>query len=765
MAKDAPATVQPIWLAVALALAAAVTGVALVRQSPPAPLPLDAPPSMFSAARADAVLRELAGDQRPHPVGSAADAAVRARLVARLQALGVPTAVRTVFACSGAAPVCGTVTNVIARLPGGSGPRVVMLTAHYDSVAAGPGVADDLASVAALVEIARALQAGPPLTNPVVLLIDEGEEAGLLGAEGFVASDPLARQVGAVINLEARGTGGPSLMFETSDENGWLIDAYGGSVRRPAALSLTYEAYKRLPNDTDLTVFKRAGMAGMNFAFIGEVSHYHTPLDDLADLDLASVQHQGESALAVARALGEAELSHPRPGRSVYQDLLGVVLLRWPAGLTAPLAAGAGAVVLLWLWLAVRRGELTPGEALWGLGGFFAVVLAAVAAGLVVTRAIEALARTSDVWRAHPLPTVISLCCAVLAAGGAAASLAARRAGFTGLFAGTWLGWSGLAAAAAVAAPGASTMFLIPLLVAAVALAVLAAVPRGRRHVPLAAVGLVPITAAAWTPLSFLLAATFGLGRGVAVSVPVAMVLTSLAPLVALPQAWRRRRAVALTAVAGVAAAAAVAASFLPKYSAPRPERLSITYAEDGETGAARWLAGGPGAPLPNGVRAAARFAANAVRPLPFSPRREYAAPAPPLGLPAPELVIVGSQAVSGGRVVSALLRSARGAPNLALFLPPGAPLVSASAEGRPVHLGRAQTAPSGFRRLAFVAVPAAGVALTFVLRGSEPVAVFVADQSSGLPTAGRALLAARPPSAVPSDGGDTTVVWRCARL
>ncbi len=120
-----------------------------------------------------------------------------------------------------------------------------------------------------------------------------------------------------MVNLEARGTGGESIMFETSDENAWLVDAYAHAVRRPAALSVTYEAYKRLPNDTDLTVFKRAGLAGMNFAFIDEVSHYHTPLDDLAHLDLGSLQHQGENALAVARTLAGADLAHPgRAGRA-----------------------------------------------------------------------------------------------------------------------------------------------------------------------------------------------------------------------------------------------------------------------------------------------------------------------------------------------------------------------------------------------------------------------------------------------------------------
>ena len=40
-----------------------------------------------------------------------------------------------------------------------------------------------------------------------------------------------------------------------------------------------YEVYKRLPNDTDMTVFKRAGIPGMNFAAIEGHTSYHTQLD------------------------------------------------------------------------------------------------------------------------------------------------------------------------------------------------------------------------------------------------------------------------------------------------------------------------------------------------------------------------------------------------------------------------------------------------------------------------------------------------------
>ena len=60
--------------------------------------------------------------------------------------------------------------------------------------------------------------------------MNEGEEDDLLGAEAFVAGDPAAKEVGAVVNLEARGTTGASLMFETSDRSGWIVDLFAKSV-------------------------------------------------------------------------------------------------------------------------------------------------------------------------------------------------------------------------------------------------------------------------------------------------------------------------------------------------------------------------------------------------------------------------------------------------------------------------------------------------------------------------------------------------------
>jgi len=111
-----------------------------------------------------------------------------------------------------------------------------MLVAHYDTVSRSPGAADDGAAVAALLETLRALNAGPPLRNDLIVLITDGEEPGMLGARAFVAEHPWLRDVGVVCNFEARGTRGPSIMFETSSDNGRLIREF---ARQPRTSSRT----------------------------------------------------------------------------------------------------------------------------------------------------------------------------------------------------------------------------------------------------------------------------------------------------------------------------------------------------------------------------------------------------------------------------------------------------------------------------------------------------------------------------------------------
>src|SRR5690606_7893104 len=111
----------------------------LGNRPPPAVGP-EAAAEAFSAARAMGALERILGDQRPHPTGSAANAAVRDAIVAELRALGLEPEVQRRFACGGF--TCATVENVVARVQGASPDHAVLLSAHYDSVAAGPGASD-----------------------------------------------------------------------------------------------------------------------------------------------------------------------------------------------------------------------------------------------------------------------------------------------------------------------------------------------------------------------------------------------------------------------------------------------------------------------------------------------------------------------------------------------------------------------------------------------------------------------------------------------
>src|SRR5690606_27421144 len=149
----------------------------------------------------------------------------------------------------------------------------VLLTAHYDSVAAGPGASDDGLGVAALLEAGRALAEGPRPRRSIVAVFTDAEESGLLGASAFVRDHPLARTVGTTVNVDARGSRGPSQMFETSTGNDGLVALVAGAVSRPVTTSLFYEVYRRMPNDTDFTLTKTVA-AGVNFANTAGIEHY-----------------------------------------------------------------------------------------------------------------------------------------------------------------------------------------------------------------------------------------------------------------------------------------------------------------------------------------------------------------------------------------------------------------------------------------------------------------------------------------------------------
>ncbi|HEY1939141.1 MAG TPA: M28 family peptidase [Candidatus Angelobacter sp.] len=292
-----------VWCFVAAAIVWALTGI-----RPPAAVPASTSPQAFSADRALAHLRIIA--QRPHPIGSEANKAVRQYLLSQLSGLGLAPEVFSGIGISTRPGfvAAGKTEDIVARLPGTANSRAVMLVAHYDSTYRSPGAGDDGAAVAAILESLRALRAAPALKNDVIVLFTDGEESGLLGADAFASSHPWMNDVGVVLNFEARGDRGPSLLFETSPNNSSLIAGVASAASHPIGSSFFYSLYKLLPNDTDFTVFRRYHIPGLNFAFGENLEAYHSGLDTIGNLSSRSLQHHGSYMLGLSRYFGRMNL-------------------------------------------------------------------------------------------------------------------------------------------------------------------------------------------------------------------------------------------------------------------------------------------------------------------------------------------------------------------------------------------------------------------------------------------------------------------------
>ena len=750
-------------LLLGLAICALILALTLVGYRPPAPKPADVSADEFSAGRAREVLRQLVGDGVPHPDGSAADAAVRERILAILEILGYAPEVQDGYACNGWG-ACAQVKNVLARIPGADPTPEVLLAAHYDSVGAGPGASDDGAGVATVLEIARVFKSLPPPRHSIGILIDE-EEAGLLGAIAFVKEHPWAREVRAAVNLEARGTSGPSMMFETGSDNAGLMPLYAASVKHPVTSSFYYFGYKQMPNDTDFTVFKAAGIQGFNFAYIGDVAHYHTPLDNFDNADPRSLQHHGDNALATVRALADADLDNHARGEAVFFDLFGRWTIWWPAK-WSPWFAIAGFLLFAWVVAQLLRRRLVTIRAIaWGFLAWSVMLLAAGVVGSSLSWVIHAAGAFPSNWVAHPLPAEMAFWALAFTVVGALAAAFARRCGFWGLWAGVWGGWTILSLAVNLFVPAIGYLFLVPALAAAL-VGLLAAYDRPEKNWKKEAAAIAPSGvavilgfAAAW----FLYPS---LGRIIlpALTVVLALVATTLAPVFGcVPGRWRW---VSPLIGAGITLVAAVVALLVPVYSAGAPERVNIFYYQDGDTGKAEWLVDPDSGRLPAAFEQAAAFHKEDATPFPWW-GSAFAADAPHLDVPAPTLSILESSLAGGKRMFRALLRSSRGAPVASISFPPNSGVDSFMMNGQlvPETYRRALRWRRGWRQYICATLPREGIEVSFTLPAATPVDALVLDESSGVPLEGLFLEKARPATTTPQHEGDETIASRRVHL
>ena len=623
---------------------------------------------------------------------------------------------------------------------------------------------------AALRRIWRCSSSAAPALD-IIDLLTGAEAHGLVGATAFVEQHPSAQEVRVALNLEARGTSGPSQMFETGPGNAVLVREWAEVVPRPAGASLTYEVYKRMPNDTDFSAFRTLGIGGLNFAFIDDWEHYHTPLDSVASLDRRSLQHHGEAVLALARRLGDRDLMKLGERDAVYFSVpVAGVAFTYSSLWSLPLAAIALVAFVAVVVRARRRKEHPagrpgarhrPAARLHRPGGVPRLPVrrsrgrdAHPLAGprrRIDQRLVRRLAgrggdrRVAGALRAPAAPVRR----ADPGAGGrlhpgrrvGRAGLVPRRRQLRDGVAGLGAARGHDAAASQAAGRGAAT--------ARAVLVCLLALPAVAILWPLVAaffrtLGLAPMSAAA-----------MGLGA--------ALALGALAPqtevLIEGRRWWPTGVAWTLALLLLLWGAAST------RYSAGHPLAVNMTYVLDADARVAAWTTRSD-----RGIAWVEQFLGatpRAGRPAAFVPPWSSASAVPgfltgdarPVDLPGPTAAVVRQVVTDGGRVLTIQLTPGAEGHALSAWLS-GARVVQTAVEGRSVPAAWLDRPGEQAWSLDFINPPASGIFVVVDCKGSAPIRLAVLDRSAGLPD-GAGRFAARPPELVPVHVGDQTVVRR----
>jgi hypothetical protein len=721
---------------------------------------LETPATEFSAVRANNTLARILGAERPHPAGTEENARVRARIVQEFASLGIDATPYRAMGCNYGqrygAIQCATVTDLIAEVKKGEG-KAIMLLAHYDSVPAGPGAADDGSGVVSVLETVRALKArGNPGRHPILAVITDGEEYGLLGAASFLHDPKLKARVGAVVNVEARGNRGPSLLFQTSDGNAPLIDLYAKNAKRYSTSSLFVEIYKRLPNDTDLTLFIRDGIPSFNFAFSENVAHYHTPLDTRANLSRATLQNQGENMLDTVSGLQQVSFPALKGGNAVYLSILGMVLPRMPQWWALPLA------LLLFVALAfasyiARERKMRWDQAFLSFAMPPVCLIGCGLAGWGLYTITQIVSSMPDPTYAYPVTFRVALAFAVAGMTLAVSSMAPPH----GLARGAWLWLAGLGILTAAFLPGISPYFLIPCLIAAILL-LLAARSRNRwlgRFGQLSLLIAATLNLVIWFALVAAGESLMGLKLHPLFTIPAALGLVAVVPLAAIEPFSRRARRLFVLLCFVIAVVAAAAAGLIPSYSEVAPQRLNLNYVEDHVRNRAIWAADA-GAPLPDALRSAASFSATPEQAFPVAFQKAYVAPAGKFEFDPPAATV---NATSKNRITLTLHGSER-AQQMFLVIPKEAGLKAVGIGSWNIPIKRTDF-NSGSTVVGCLTEDCRNIAVTLDIAPEKPVDVLFGERRFGLPGDGKKLLDARPDTAVPSQLGDGTVLVSKVRV
>lgn len=209
--------------------------------------------------------------------------------------------------------------NVIVHIPANAETvtnEAVMVMAHFDSVPTGQGAADDALACGTMLEAIRyyldKMENGYTVTNDLVFCFVNGEEYGLFGSEAFMNEfngfDNLVERINFAINMEARGTAGTQIMFETSGDNYNTVKLFCEVNNNLFTCSIATMIYDMMPNGTDFSNLK-THYQGVNMANIAQGENYHTQNDSPENIRESCLTQQAQIVNNLLNKLGSYDLN------------------------------------------------------------------------------------------------------------------------------------------------------------------------------------------------------------------------------------------------------------------------------------------------------------------------------------------------------------------------------------------------------------------------------------------------------------------------
>lgn len=705
---------------------------------PPAIVPASAAETQFSAERASKHLEFIS--REPHPTGSAANAGVRAYIVDQLKSLGLGAQVQKAVAATswdiGGAPYAsGIAQNVVGRVTGTSSTGAVLLMAHYDSVATGPGAGDNGSGVVALLETLRVLRNNAPLKNDLMYVFTEGEEDGGLGSQAFVDEHPWFKDVSVAVVADSNGCGAVT-MGVFSRPNGWLIREATRAVPHALAASIGDEVAKLSGGAAsgDHIQVSQKGVPVLGLGAAACQTSYHTMQDNFSHLDSRTLQDLGNHVLPLAIHFGNLDLKRISQDNVIYFSLFGHLIYysdKW----VLPLLIVTLFVLTSIMLFGVKQKILTRrGVALsllvWLVGTITTAGLIALLSWVLLKLHLVNRSFTSAYNAQLYAIAFVALAAAVATA---ICAVFPRRIGSKNFIAGGFLFCSALMILTYFLASGATYLImwslLFPLLPTGYVIALnrsespelkvarlLCALPAIALFVPL--IGYLGISTIDpyqnFVILGFLTVILFAV-----IAEPIERIMT--------PKRMLLPGACLLLALVFIALGA-----FRSGYDSEHPKPDSISYWLDGDVGKASWISFDD-----KSDDWTSQF-------LTTHPQREklgvfgavgddavLEAPAPKLSVPLPMIRTIEDSTSGSERTLRLQVSSPRRA-RMIWVICRNAAVIRAKLEGRNVQVGEADRRNKlwGF---IFVGLPQGGVQFDFTVNPSEAPQLTVTDQSDGL--------------------------------